>query len=110
MHRSDDLFLFQKGIQRILFLVTPISIIVIPLKIEDVIDKHATSGDVNSMRALGVGLNMAFGQTANKRDACACRAAVKSLWKSIQPARHTVRRKEDFRKTPERHMLRANAL
>ena len=100
----------QERVGKFPFLITPISIIVIPLKIEDVIDKHATSGDVNSMRALGVGLNMAFGQTANKRDACACRAAVKSLWQSIQPARHTARRKDDFRKTLEGHMLRVNAL
>ena len=110
MHRSDDLFLFQKGIQRILFLVTPISIIVIPFKIEDVIDKHAAAGDVNSMRAIGVGLNIAFGQAAKKRGACACRAAAKSPWQAILPARHVVRSKGDFRKPSERHMLRANAL
>ena len=102
--------------------ITPISITIIPFKIEDVIDKHAAAGNVNSMRAIGVGLNMAFGQAAQgksahgglqaakKRGACACRAAVKSLWQSIQPAHHTVRRKEDFRKTPERHMHRVNAL
>ena len=103
-------FTSRKVFREFLFLVTPISIIVIPLKIEDVIDKHAAAGDVNSMRAIGVGLNIAFGQAANKRDACACRAAAKSPWLSILPARHVVRSKGDFRKPSERHMLRANAL